>query len=132
MHSVLALCFEILRLPVMPIAVGLYLPVQLNACILVGGLIALAMNRRQKTSQADKDAQYNDGTLYSAGMIAGEGLVGILLAVLAVFGLDPSSPAFLAPVRAVTSHPAFGAAALAAIVLLLLRFSLWGKHRSRK
>ncbi len=128
----LALCFEILRLPVMPIAVGLYLPVQLNACILVGGLIALAMNRRQKTSQADKDAQYNDGTLYSAGMIAGEGLVGILLAVLAVFGLDPSSPAFLAPVRAVTSHPAFGAAALAAIVLLLLRFSLWGKHRSRK
>ena len=128
----LALCFEILRLPVMPIAVGLYLPVQLNACILVGGLIALAMNRRQKTSQADKDAQYNDGPRYSAGMIAGEGLVGILLAVLAVFGLDPSSPAFLAPVRAVTSHPAFGAAALAAIVLLLLRFSLWGKHRSRK
>ena len=128
----LAVCFEILRLPVMPIAVGIYLPVQLNACIMVGGLIALAMNSRKKVSQEAKDAQYNDGTLYSAGMIAGEGLVGILLAILAVFGVDPSAPAFLAPIRAITNNPVGDLVVLAGIILLLLRFSLWGKNRSRK
>ena len=89
---VLALCFEVLRLPVMPIAVGLYLPVQLNACIMIGGLISLLMDRRKKVSDEAKAAQNNDGTLYCAGMIAGEGLVGIALAILAVFELDPSAP----------------------------------------
>ena len=128
----LALCLEILRLPVMPIAIGLYLPVQLNACIMVGGLIALAMNSRKKVSEEVKAAQYNDGTLYSAGMIAGEGLVGILLAILAVFNIDPSAPAFLEPIRAFTNNTVGGIVVLAAIVLLLLKFSLWGKNRSRK
>lgn len=128
----LALCLEILRLPVMPIAIGLYLPVQLNACIMVGGLIALAMNSRKKVSEEVKAAQYNDGTLYSAGMIAGEGLVGILLAILAVFNIDPSTPAFLEPIRAFTNNTVGGIVVLAAIVLLLLKFSLWGKNRSRK
>lgn len=128
----LALCLEILRLPVMPIAIGLYLPVQLNACIMVGGLIALAMNSRKKVSEEVKAAQYNDGTLYSAGMIAGEGLVGILLAILAVFNIDPSAPAFLEPIRAFTNSTVGGIVVLAAIVLLLLKFSLWGKNRSRK
>ena len=128
----LAICLEILRLPVMPIAIGLYLPVQLNACIMVGGLIALAMNSRKKVSEEAKAAQYNDGTLYSAGMIAGEGLVGILLAILAVFNIDPSAAAFLEPIRAFTNNTVGGIVVLAAIVLLLLKFSLWGKNRSRK
>ena len=126
----LALCFEILRLPVMPIAVGMYLPVQLNACILIGGLVSLFMNRRKKVSDELKAAQNNDGTLYCAGMIAGEGLVGILLAILTIFKIDPSALAFLKPLRAVTNNYAGAAVVLAAMILLLLKFSLWGKHRS--
>ena len=127
---VLALCFEVLRLPVMPIAVGLYLPVQLNACIMIGGLISLLMDRRKKVSDEAKAAQNNDGTLYCAGMIAGEGLVGILLAILTIFKIDPSALAFLKPLRAVTNNYAGAAVVLAAMILLLLKFSLWGKHRS--
>ena len=96
----LALCIEIMRLPVMPIAVGLYLPVQLNACIMIGGLVSLFMSRRKKVSDELKAAQNNDGTLYCAGMIAGEGLVGILLAILTIFEIDPSAPSFLKAVRA--------------------------------
>ena len=124
---VLALCFEVLRLPVMPIAVGLYLPVQLNACIMIGGLISLLMDRRKKVSDEAKAAQNNDGTLYCAGMIAGEGLVGIALAILAVFELDPSAP---------LNGFSFGAVGrvvvLALLILSLLKFSLWGKNRVRK
>ena len=125
----LALCIEIMRLPVMPIAVGLYLPVQLNACIMIGGLVSLFMSRRKKVSDELKAAQNNDGTLYCAGMIAGEGLVGILLAILTIFEIDPSAPSFLKAVRAVTNNYVGAAVVLAAIILLLLKFSLWGKHR---
>lgn len=123
----LALCFEILRLPVMPIAVGLYLPVQLNACIMIGGLVSLLMNRRKKVSEKAKAAQQNDGTLYCAGMIAGEGLVGILLAVLAIFSIDLSTP-----FQGFSFGPIGSIVVLAGIILLLLKFSLWGKNRVKK
>ena len=128
----LALSFEILRLPVMPIAVGIYLPVQLNACIMVGGLISLLMNRRKNVSEKMKAAQNNDGTLFSAGMIAGEGLVGIALAILAVFEIDPSTPKFLDAIRGVTNNLAGSAVVLALIILSLLKFSLWGKNKAAK
>lgn len=124
---VLALCFEVLRLPVMPIAVGLYLPVQLNACIMIGGLISLLMDRRKKVSDEAKAAQNNDGTLYCAGMIAGEGLVGIALAILAVFELDPS-----APLNGFSFGAVGSVVVLALLILSLLKFSLWGKNRVRK
>ena len=128
----LALCFEILRLPVMPIAVGIYLPVQLNACIMVGGIIALLMDRRKNVSDKVKAAQNNDGTLFSAGMIAGEGLVGIALAILAVFAIDPSKLPFLDAIRGVTNNVIGGVVVLALIILSLLKFSLWGKNKAAK
>ena len=75
----IAIGIEIVGVPVMPFAVGLYLPVQLNACIMIGGIINLLMNRRKNVDQKTKDAQLNDGTLYCAGMIAGATLIGRLL-----------------------------------------------------
>ena len=56
--------------------------------------VTLGKTRAAKAVQAISDektkaAQNNDGTLYCAGMIAGEGLVGIALAILAVFEIDP-------------------------------------------
>ena len=123
----LALCFEILRLPVMPIAIGIYLPIQLNACIMIGGLISMFMNSRKKVDQKTKDAQNNDGTLYCAGMIAGEGLVGIALAILAVFEINPAN------MMNGFSFGTIGAVvSLAIIILLLLKFSLWGKNSTKK
>ncbi len=76
---------ECVGIPVLPFAIGLYLPVHLNACIMVGGLVRWALEKRKK---ADKKEAINRGILFSSGMIAGEGLVGILLAVFAIFGLD--------------------------------------------
>ena len=73
---VLCLC----RVPVMPFAIGLYLPVGVNATIFAGGLIRLFCDRRAGTRPEGEDP----GTLLSAGLIAGEGLCGILLAVLAL------------------------------------------------
>ena len=75
----LAIGLEILRIPVMPFAIGLYLPIYLNATIMIGGVVRMFVDRRKNVDDKKKEEQATDGTLYCAGMIAGEGLVGILL-----------------------------------------------------
>ena len=86
----LALGLEILRIPVMPFAIGLYLPIYLNATIMIGGVVRMVMDARKNVDEKTKEQQSTDGTLYCAVMIAGEGLVGILLAIFAVFGINTS------------------------------------------
>ena len=81
----IAIVIEIVGIPVLPFAIGLYLPVQLNACIMVGGIIRLVVDRI-KNEEKRKNA-VNNGILFSSGMIAGEGIIGLLLAVLAVVGV---------------------------------------------
>ncbi|MGN0363613.1 MAG: OPT family oligopeptide transporter [Bilifractor sp.] len=84
---VLAVVVEILGIPVLPFAIGVYLPVQLNACIMVGGLVRLYFDRRKYADENEKKKTVNRGILYCSGMIAGEGLVGIVLAIFAVAGI---------------------------------------------
>ena len=74
---------EIMGIPVMPFAVGLYLPIYISLPMVVGGLIRLYVDKKKGLSEEEKKAANNRGILYSSGLIAGEGLVGILLAALA-------------------------------------------------
>ena len=83
----IAVLIEVVGIPVLPFAIGVYLPVQLNACIMVGGVIRLIMDKL-KCEENRKKSIVNDGILYCSGMIAGEGLAGIILAFLAVLKLD--------------------------------------------
>ena len=84
----LAIALEVLRIPVMPFAIGLYLPIYLNTSIMIGGAVRWFMDSRKNVDAKLKEEQTTRGTLFCAGMIAGEGLVGILLAVFAVFGIS--------------------------------------------
>ncbi len=80
----IAIVVEILQIPVLPFAVGLYLPIHLSTPIMVGGLIRLYYDKKKMDSEADRKQMVENGVLYSSGLIAGEGLVGILLAVFAI------------------------------------------------
>ncbi|MBP0965675.1 MAG: oligopeptide transporter, OPT family [Oscillospiraceae bacterium] len=82
----IALIFEVLHIPVLPVAIGLYLPLELSSTIMLGGVIRHFADKGK--SEAEKNNETNSGILFSSGMIAGEGLVGILLAVFAVTGVD--------------------------------------------
>ena len=81
----IAVAIEIMGLPVLPIAIGLYLPLELSSTIMIGGVIRWITDKRTKKSE--KDNETGGGILFSSGMIAGEGIVGILLAILAVTGI---------------------------------------------
>ncbi len=126
--AIVAVIVEILGIPVLPFAIGVYLPVQLNACIMVGGLVRLAFDKMKKEENVKK-VIVNDGILFCSGMIAGEGLVGILLAVLAVFGvgemLDISGKLGLPTIVSnIGSLVVFGL-----IILTLLKFTIWKKRK---
>lgn len=71
-----AVVIEILGISVLPVAIGMYLPLELSTTIMLGGIIRWIIEKKGK--------DINGGILCCSGMIAGEGLVGILLAVFAV------------------------------------------------
>ena len=122
----IAVVVEVVGLPVLPFAIGVYLPVQLNACIMVGGLVRLAIDKLNREKE-EKERITSDGILFCSGMIAGEGLVGILLALLAVFGIDKVfdlSGFIPAPIFNIGSIVMFGL-----IILSLLKFSVWKKNK---
>ena len=84
----IAVAIEILGLPVLPVAIGIYLPIHLNAGIMLGGLVRLFVEKRKYASEKEKNDSIQSGILYTSGMIAGEGVVGILLAVFAVLNIN--------------------------------------------
>ena len=122
----LAICLEILRIPVMPFAIGLYLPIYLNATIMIGGVVRMFVDGRKNVDDKKKEEQATDGTLYCAGMIAGEGLVGILLAILAV--VNVSSVFDLS--GSINLGNAGGVILMLLMILSLLKFSIWNKKKA--
>lgn len=89
-----AVVIEILGLPVLPIAIGLYLPIHLSAPIFVGGILKkISESSKWDRVKSEKNERVERGLLYSSGLIAGEGLVGILLAVLSLIPYGQSTVA---------------------------------------
>lgn len=76
----LAIVVEILGVAVLPVAIGLYLPLELSATIMIGGLIRYFVDKKR----TGEDGEAGTGVLFCSGLIAGEGLVGILMAILTV------------------------------------------------
>jgi len=76
----IGLAIEVIGIPVLPVAVGLYLPIHLSTPIFIGGLLRAWFDKK---GEAGKEAGEN-GVLFGSGLIAGEGLMGIILALLAI------------------------------------------------
>lgn len=85
----IAIAVEILKVPVMPFAVGMYLPFSLSAGIMAGGAVRFIVERI-KGSDKERKERTDRGVLFTSGLIAGEGIIGILLAVLTVLNINPS------------------------------------------
>ena len=119
----------VFRAPVLAVAVGIYLPLELSVAIFLGGLIAWAVNRfhlrRAATGGASLKAPLDaarlagdrNGLLFAAGLITGEALVGILMAVPIVLAGRGDVLAFWGEF----SSPLPGAVLLAFVMVLLYR-----------
>ncbi len=125
----IAVVIELIGIPVLPFAIGIYLPVQLNACVMIGGLLRLVFDK-MKGSKERKDEAVNNGILFCSGMIAGEGIVGIILALLAIFGVDKIID-LSAKLGLSSGFMTVGAIVLLGIIFLtFLKFTLFAKKKA--
>ena len=84
----------------------------------------MELHKKYDSDKARKDGS-DRGVLYAAGMIAGEGLVGILLAIFAVFGINVSIG------ESVNFGNIGGVVLMVIMILCLLKFSLWKKSKEK-
>ena len=79
----LGLILAILRLPILPFAIGLYLPLDLSTTIMLGGLVHALIKKLGSASQK--------GVLAASGLVAGDACMGVLIALLSILGLLPNN-----------------------------------------
>lgn len=120
----IAIVIEILGISVLPVAIGLYLPLELSSTIMAGGLIRWFVDKKRNAGQKNQDA--SAGILFCSGMIAGEGLVGILLAILAVVQISDKMDLS----GYVNTGAVGGIAALIVMILCMLKFANAGKEKT--
>ena len=95
---------------------------------MVGGLVRFVFDKL-KRKEEEKKQIVNDGILYCSGMIAGEGLAGIVLALLAIFGVDQvidiskygNVPEIISTIGSLI--------VFAFVILSLLKFTIWKKRK---
>jgi putative OPT family oligopeptide transporter len=78
--AIIALIFELFKVPSLPAAVGLYLPLETTTPIFAGGLLRHYRDKKSDAKSTDTD----NGVLFSSGLVAGVGVIGIILAIVAV------------------------------------------------
>lgn len=124
----IALVVELLGIPVLPFAIGLYLPIELSSCIMIGGVLRWALEKKKYKSGEQKESAISNGVLCCSGMIAGEGLIGILLAVFAVVKVNGRSLAEYIDLSGSVNLGQIGALVVLALVILsILKFTIWNK-----
>ena len=85
--AALALVLTSIGIPALAFALGMFIPMELNAPLVVGGLVAWFVSNRSKDEGLNK-ARFDRGTLIASGFIAGGALMGVVSAVLKFAGVD--------------------------------------------
>lgn len=121
--AALALVLTMIGVPALAFALGMFIPLELNTPLLVGGLISWYVGSRGKDEKTNK-ARRERGTLIASGFIAGGALMGVVSALLKYFGADW----FAAAWNATT-----GAEVLAvAMYVALIAYFVWDSFRTGK
>jgi putative OPT family oligopeptide transporter len=116
------------RAPILAVAVGIYLPLELSTPVFAGGLMAHFVDRRHRAAAGEANAagQAQTGLLFAAGLIAGEALLGVLLAIPIVLSGDAD---VLSVSESLRPGQWAGAAALAAMGWWMYRTATRGTRR---
>ncbi len=85
--AILALLLHLLAVPVLPFALGMFIPLFLNTPLVVGGLISWFISTRSK-DKAINDERMEKGTLIASGLIAGGALMGVVSAIVTYAGIE--------------------------------------------
>ena len=114
--AAIALLLTVLKIPALAFCLGMFIPLDLNLPLLLGGAIAWFVGSRSK-DKAENTARQEKGTLIASGFIAGGALMGVVSAILKFANVDWFMNGWntVAP-----GHAASGAEAIAIVPLVLL------------
>ena len=90
--AIIALLLDMIGIPALAFSLGMFIPLQLNIPLLVGGAIAWYVGSRSKDAEINK-LRKDKGTLLASGLLAGAAIFGVISAILASTGTDLSMPA---------------------------------------
>ena len=110
----LAIVLTLCKVPALAFALGMFIPLELNVPLLVGGIVNWYVTTRSKDKKAN-EARGEKGTLLASGFIAGGALMGVVSALLRFGGFNPVSDAWLA-------NPLSEVCSLVAYILLIIYF----------
>lgn len=79
--AAIAVICELFKIPSLPFAVGVYLPVKTTMAVFLGGLLRYFMEKRASSSE-EKDERREKGILFGSGLVGGEGLLGVGIAAM--------------------------------------------------
>jgi len=94
-------------IPILPVALGIYLPISLSSPVLIGGIIRMMVEGKYKKNQVRKEASLERGVLLASGLVAGDALIGILIAIFAILEVNIGIGATLFPALAESSAFSF-------------------------
>jgi putative OPT family oligopeptide transporter len=89
---VIGILFELLKLPILPFAIGLYLPLSLSTSVMIGGIVAAFVKKKNKDGEA-----LDNGTITASGLVAGDAATGVIIALLTVLGVVQTTESALLP-----------------------------------
>ena len=87
--AVLAILLDVIGVPALAFSLGMFIPLQLNLPLLVGGFLAWFIKSRSKDEALNK-ARGEKGTLLASGLLAGGAIMGVLSAILKYCGVEPT------------------------------------------
>ena len=119
--AALAIVLTLCKVPALAFALGMFIPMELNVPLVVGGAINWYVTTRSK-DKAVNEARGEKGTLLASGFIAGGALMGVVSALLRFGGFNPVSESWLA-------NPLSEVCSLIAYVLLIIYFILATKPK---
>lgn len=86
--ALLGLFMQLFKLPILPFAIGLYLPLSLSTPIMLGGIVSYIVQKRSSSPEMKKR-----GVLAASGLVAGDACTGVAIALCTVLGIVPASKA---------------------------------------
>ena len=122
--ALLAIILTLFKVPALAFALGMFIPMELNVPLVVGGAINWYVTTRSKDKQVN-EARGEKGTLLASGFIAGGALMGVVSALLRFGGFNPVSESWLA-------NPLSEVCSLVAYVLLIIYFILATKPKQSR
>jgi len=125
--AAIALALTFLKIPALPFALGMFIPIDLNIPLLIGGAISWFVSSRSKNEKVNK-ARYDRGTLIASGFIAGGALMGVVSAILKFGNVDM--------VARTADGSLFASTPMASLIALvmyvaIIAYMIWDSKRAR-